>query len=372
MPATPTPPAPTPPASGHTWTCPTCGYTHTYASTALADAHHPRQSCTRHHQQTPARAGRLQPAADRPTRDCEHPGHPHQHGTRVAYVKDRCRCTDCTAANTAASRLIVKAETFGRWAPYVDAQPVRDHIALLRSAGIGYDRIASLAGTSSSHIREIAGTAPRSGNRPAIQRIRPELAHRIMAITASTANCSPHSQLDATGTRRRLQALVAAGWSIDLLAQHLGRTPANLQRTLSGATVTARTAVLIDQLHARLWDVRPPLATDADRASTAAARAEAARNGWLPTLAWDDIDTDPEPQPHARPRSSTADDLDDIAIERAVTGDGIGLNDLTAAEQAIVVQRLTERGRSIRDIAEQLRTTKRTVSRRREAAANAA
>ncbi|MDX6432336.1 MAG: hypothetical protein QOE54_4702, partial [Streptosporangiaceae bacterium] len=53
-------------------------------------------------------------------------------------------------------------------------------------------------------------------------------------------------------------------------------------------------------------------------------------------------------------------------------GDGIRLDDLTAAEQAELVRRLTERGKSIRDIADQLATTKRTVTRRRESAASAA
>jgi hypothetical protein len=43
--------------------------------------------------------------ADRPKRNCAHHGQPHRHGTRVAYVKDRCRCPACTAANTAASRV---------------------------------------------------------------------------------------------------------------------------------------------------------------------------------------------------------------------------------------------------------------------------
>lgn len=37
--------------------------------------------------------------APRVARECEHPGHPHRHGTRVAYVLDRCRCEPCTAAN---------------------------------------------------------------------------------------------------------------------------------------------------------------------------------------------------------------------------------------------------------------------------------
>ncbi|MCR8526421.1 hypothetical protein NPM17_26380, partial [Escherichia coli] len=67
----------------------------------------------------------------------------------------------------------------------------------------------------------------------------------------------------------------------------------------------------------------------------------------------------------------TTDNIDEIAIERALAGDGVRLEHLTVAEQDEVVRRLTERGKSIRDIAQQLATTKRTISRRR-ASINAA
>jgi DNA-binding NarL/FixJ family response regulator len=52
-------------------------------------------------------------------------------------------------------------------------------------------------------------------------------------------------------------------------------------------------------------------------------------------------------------------------VERALAGDGVFYDDLTSAEQEEVVRCLTARGASIRDIAVQLSTTKRTVSRRR-------
>jgi DNA-binding NarL/FixJ family response regulator len=80
---------------------------------------------------------------------------------------------------------------------------------------------------------------------------------------------------------------------------------------------------------------------------------------------------DPDPQqPDEQP--ADVEDLDEIAIERAVIGDGIRFEQLTPAEQEEVVRRLTERGKSIRHIAGQLGTTKRTVSRRRRSAASAA
>jgi len=92
-------------------------------------------------------------------------------------------------------------------------------------------------------------------------------------------------------------------------------------------------------------------------------RREAVKGGWPPPWAWDDIDTDPTPP--ATPSAGTAHDIDDIAIERALAGDGITYDQLTPAEQQAVVSLLGHRGHSIRDIDAQLRTTKRTISRRR-------
>src|SRR3954468_14705280 len=149
-----------PPAAGAAMTvsrtCPACGYTADYATGSLADAHHRRHSCDRHRrglEQARRRAERLQA---RVTRECTHPQARHRHGTRAAYVRDRCRCTDCTAANTAASRTATRERVYGRWQPYLDAGSVREQIAALRAVGIGVERIAQLAGLSVSHIRQLA------------------------------------------------------------------------------------------------------------------------------------------------------------------------------------------------------------------------
>jgi IS30 family transposase len=52
-------------------------------------------------------------------------------------------------------------------------------------------------------------------------------------------------------------------------------------------------------------------------------------------------------------------------VERAVAGDHLSYDDLTPVEQQEVVRRLSARGASIRDIAAQFGTIKRTLSRRR-------
>jgi Homeodomain-like domain len=160
---------------------------------------------------------------------------------------------------------------------------------------------------------------------------------------------------------------MAAGthtWPTELLADQLGRRPNSLQRSMTGRSVTARTADNVASLYQRLWNARPPRATGEQRAAADAAQAHATAQGWLPPLAWDDIDTDPTPSEltSGLPRWN---DIDEIAVELALAGDHIAYDDLTPVEQQEVVRRLSARGASIRDIAAQLGTTKRTVSRRR-------
>lgn len=343
-------------------TCPSCGYTADYASAPLADAHHRRHSCAKHRRNLGQAARQAERLQARVTRECTHRQARHQHGTRAAYVKDRCRCSDCTAANTAASRTATRARIYGRWQPYVDAGPVREHIAALRAAGIGVERIAQLAGLSASHIRELAQRG--HDDTPGTQRVRPATAKSVLSIGLIDASRAPCSRVDATGTRRRLQALTAIGWSVELLGAQLGRRPNSLSRSMTGNSVTARTAHAVATLYERLCNTTPPRMTSEQRAAAHAARAHAAARGWLPPLAWDDIDTDPTPPP-AITGASQENDMDEIAVERALAGDHITYDDLTRAEQQEVVRRLTARGNSIRDIAAQLGTTKRTVSRRR-------
>ncbi len=347
-------------------TCSACGYTADYATARLADAHHPRHSCEKQRRglkQAARRAARLR--ARMPC-ECTHPNARHRHGTRATYVKDRCRCADCTAANTAASRTATRERIYGRWHPYVDADPVREHIAALRAAGIGVERIAALAGLSVSHIRQLAEQG--CGDPPRTQRVRPSTAARVLGIGLDDASWAPNSRVDATGTRRRLQALIAIGWTAEQLADHLDRRPNSVHRSMTSRTVTARTAHEVASLYEGLWNTRPPRATGEQRSAADAAQAHAAAQGWPPPLAWDDIDTDPTP-PAMTASPSRRNDMDEIAVARAVAGDNISYEDLSAVEKQEVVRRLTARGSSIRDIATLLGTTKRTVSCRRHPSA---
>lgn len=287
---------------------------------------------------------------------CEHTRATHQHGTRAAYVRDRCRCSPCRGANAAATAAARRDRALGHQR-LIDVTGVRTHLLAFRRAGLGVHRLAALSGISVSHIRAL--TAQTTDGQPAVSRVHPATAARILALSASRHNSSPNTQVSARGTVRRLQALHAIGWSTPELAHRLGRSTQSVRRTMAGQLVSRRTAEAVAALYGALWDLAP-IGSGRDATAT---RADAGRRGWVTPMAWDDIDSDDHP---AAPPSGHQ-DLDEIAIERALARDGMALHALNAAEQLVVVRTLTGRGLSISQIADALSTTSRTVSRRRAA-----
>jgi transcriptional regulator with XRE-family HTH domain len=224
------------------------------------------------------------------------------HGTRARYAHGPgpgkgpgCRCGDCTAANRAAETKRSHAIRYGRWQPYVDAAPVREHLDALFAAGIGRRRVGELAGVSSGSLSKILYGAR---GRPPSRRVRPQTAAAILAVKPGPEQLAPGALVDITGTRRRAQALVATGWSQARLAGELGLTPANFCAMLRGDQVTAATAQAVGGLYDRLWNQPPPEHDQRTRIAASRARHHAEREGWVPPLAWDDDQID---DPDSRP-----------------------------------------------------------------------
>lgn len=182
--------------------------------------------------------------ANRGRRDCTHPGSPHRHGTRNAYVTDGCHCTQCRAANRDEERHRTDSLRSGCWEPLVDAAPARGHLMRLRQSGVGLDQIVKISETPKRTIRRLVREPPTSP-----QRIRSETAQRVLAIQLSPEHLAPRSPVDATETHARIQALLGAGHSLPELARALGRTPVSLRRTLNRRTVTAHTAASVIHLY---------------------------------------------------------------------------------------------------------------------------
>ena len=105
--------------------------------------------------------------------------------------------------------------------------------------------------------------------------------------------------VDATGTRRRLQALAAAGWPLAEVGRRLGWRRSRVRSAMCHRTVTLETAARVSAVYDDLWDKRYAPATFEDRRGAAISRAYARRAGWAPPMAWDDDEID---DPKGRPR----------------------------------------------------------------------
>lgn len=280
--------------------------------------------------------------------DCSHPRANHQHGTRNAYVLDRCRCEPCRAAAAEYERLRTRAIVYGRDGNLVDAEPVREHIRRLSALGMGWKRVAAAAGVAHGTMYPILygkGGSDPSERRPPRKRVRRDIAERILAVQAELA---PGSRVPSTGTVRRLQALVAVGWSISRLARRLDMLPTNLHTLVEDRDQVRRdTADRVAAMYDEIWDQQPPHDRGHDRAAFHRAIRHATARGWVPPAAWDDDAID---DPDATPADTTPDDdveldqdqdLDEVAIWRRMQGDQVPL---TRAETQEVVRRLLAAG----------------------------
>lgn len=152
--------------------------------------------------------------------------------------------------------------------------------------------------------------------------------------------------VDGTGTRRRLQALVANGWPMLALADELGISKCAVSQ-LCNAQARARwtTVARVRVVYARLADLEGP---------SSSARIRARNRGWLPPLWWDDdtID-DPAHMPALEDGPRHRDDVDPVVVDRLV--DGVIADVLpTPAERFVAFLRLRAGGHCGRAIAQRL------------------
>lgn len=215
------------------------------------------------------------------------------HGTRAKYVVDKCRCEPCKKANREAENHRYRQQAYGRWEPYVDAEPARNHVRMLMDYGLGWKRIAELAGVGRGTVEKLLYGSRHRGMGPS-KGIRPETARKLLAVRPEGERLGGAVNVDATGTRRRLQALVAGGWPQARLAAQLGMSPGNFGKTLRSPRVLAATERAVRKLYDQMWR-EDPAQHGATEASITRARRHARSNGWSPVGAWDD-DTIDDPQ----------------------------------------------------------------------------
>lgn len=205
-------------------------------------------------------------------------------------------------------------------------EPVAAHIKLLEDAGMTPSAVCAIAGIGRSTYYAI-----RNRRKPTCH-VR--IAAAIIAVTADSYRPEP-ALVPSIGARRRIQALLALGWTHDELTARCGINTA--------LKLSQRSHHLLRRVHLQIKALYDELSMTPGTSSQTRARAH--RSGYAPPLAWDDDTID---DPNARPKGIGKTDrryrhlVDEAAVIRAVRGDRTVA--LSTAERREVVRRLRADG----------------------------
>lgn len=273
---------------------------------------------------------------------CTHPRAKHEHGTYLSFARDHCKGEACRRAARKHAKVSAYRTATGT-SSYIDAEPARAHVLTLRDH-LTIGQIEARSGVHRTAIRVLIGDWP---GRPASKRVTRATEAALLAVSPVAIAGEAHCLVNATGTRRRLQALAALGWPVQTLNLRLGCSSRTtfliMRRSRKARMVTASTRDAVAALYAKLSVAPPPPSRQTSRV-----RRHAFERGWAPPVAWDEeqID-DPRAYPHGH--LARAKRLDAVAISAAVDGE-IGVL-LSAVEKAEVIRRCLARGVPMQAIA---------------------
>lgn len=145
------------------------------------------------------------------------------HGTRSCYVQHKCRCAPCTQANRDYQRNRERHHARVRYGiedpkpdRLIDADEVRDHIAFLRSKGIGLRTIAEHTGLGRTALQQLASGESRQ--------VQPANAMKILAVPATAQPAV--TLVDARPTWQLIRQLRRVGVPKVRIAEAIGQTRA--------------------------------------------------------------------------------------------------------------------------------------------------
>ena len=214
-------------------------------------------------------------------------------GTAAAYNRHRNRrevpCRPCMDAHARDERGRAAARRGSTMRQLVPAGPVRDHVQQLRRAGLGARRIADLADISYGVVSRLLWGDRTRGRAPSKSMFAAH-AKAILAVEATVETLGSRIDVDATGTHRRLQALMVLGWTQVRLARQpeLDVAQQRINQLLQQDRVGAANAIAVRRLYDRLWETPPPCRDARERDGADRTRARALAAGWAPAMAWDD------------------------------------------------------------------------------------
>jgi transcriptional regulator with XRE-family HTH domain len=283
---------------------------------------------------------------DRTPKPCHHKRANHQHGTRACYVLDACRCHPCSKANAEAENWRERQKAYGRYNKYVPAGPVREHVRTLMDAGMGLKRIVAVTGVSQGTMWKLMyGKRRPDGTCIPSRRVLRDTAEKLYTLDPTWTGPLPLADgailtTDASyAVSRKLQALVALGWSMSELGRRLGITHVrNAIPVVKGERrLTAATAKKADALYEQLSMTLPSETNQRQRIAASRSRRYAKAHGWVPPLDLEAEDVELDDEPY----------LDEAAILRRLDGDKTVR--LTPAEAAELVRRWQASGRPLNE-----------------------
>lgn len=220
----------------------------------------------------------------------------------------------------------------GTWMFSVDAAEVRAHLDHLISVGMTVLGIARAAGLSD---RTVMGVRKRIW-------VQGPTAAALLAVKPEPTQPSPPAGMVwVVGASRRVQGLSWMGWSLQEQADRVGMYLQQVWQISRSrqSMITVATDRTFRGLFEQLSATRGP--------STRSHNA-AVRSGWVPPLAWDDID-DPDEVPNLDGDGDP--DIDMVAVSRALEGGRVTLSPL---EQAEALRVGVARGEPLTQVADRL------------------
>jgi hypothetical protein len=208
------------------------------------------------------------------------------HHNKLTCIKHYgCRRPECVERYRTYQRERYHGRTTGTWQPLVDAEPVRQHILKLQATNFTAVRISELADlpfeTVVGFLRAYGNAGYRKSRK---RRCTPEVAAKILAVTPDAGK---PGVVDATGTIRRLRALVAAGFPMQHLGPRISLSCRTVRALIRQERVYGRTAEAVDRLFEELKNENPAK-HGIDRRSISRARSYAKDRKWATVKYWAD------------------------------------------------------------------------------------
>lgn len=195
------------------------------------------------------------------------------HTPRLGGGGHRCPCPPCRALDNAYEKRRRLLNATGR-SLTIDATETVEHLRNLLAAGTSQSQISEAAGIGRTQIHYLL-----TGHSKAIGRSR---AARILALSPRPVG---YVIIDATGTRRRLHALIAAGHRFADIADAAGLGPTLVSDIVRvrNDKVRVATAEAVARVYKQLSMTTGGSVRNINRAR---------RDGWAIPAAWEGIDID--------------------------------------------------------------------------------